>query len=120
MIDPEPLPVLSVGAIDGRGGGGYAWRQGLAEVETRLRRLRERVNTELNVNVIHLIPGPAAPTDLVGIRTSSHSTRRNGLVVQVALPEYPADSAARQLADLLVDSLDLAEQTARRRGWATT
>ena len=118
VIDPEALPQISVGAINGQGPGAIEWRRGLAELEIRLRRLRDSVESPLNVNVIFLIPGPTAEVDFVGLRTGSFSRRRNGLIIQVALPEYPEGPAAAQMAGLLVAAIDLAELTARQRGIA--
>lgn len=105
---------LSVGAIGGGPGTDRRWVAAVMALMRAVKEARWCVESPLAVNVVYQIPGPNLTPEFEGLRTGLFSRKRRELMVQVALPPEPAESADEEVRCFLRAAVLLAEDFAHQ------
>jgi hypothetical protein len=105
---------LSVGAIGGGPGTDRRWVAAVMALMRAVKEARSLVDSPLAVNVVFQIPGPNLTPEFEGMRTGLFSRKSSELMVQVALPPEPHESADLEVRCLLRSAVVLAEEFAQR------
>lgn len=106
--------VLSVGAIGGGPGTDRRWVAAVMALMRAVKEARLLVESPLAVNVVFQIPGPNLTPEFEGLRTGLFSRKESELMVQVALPSEPRESADAEVRCLLRAAVLLAEEFAQQ------
>ena len=114
-IDEEKAQTLSIGVINyGQTPKNRGWDLRTQKIMNQVATAREGIASDLNVNVVFVVPGWAVRIDFEGVRTGSFRKRDSLLMVQVALPEEPPPDD-HYLVDQTYEAIDAAEAWAIRR-----
>ncbi len=105
---------LSVGAVAGGPGTDPRWRDAVMALMRLVRDLREGVESPLAVNVVFHIPGNYFTSEFEGLRTGRFSRKERHLMIQVALPPEPSESADREVRCFLQAAVLMAEDFAQQ------
>lgn len=105
---------LSIGAIGGGPGTDRRWVAAVMALMRAVKEARLLVETPLAVNVVFQIPGPNLTPEFEGMRTGLFSRKQSELMVQVALPPEPQESAGQEVRCLLRAAVLLAEDFAQQ------
>lgn len=106
----EEVGALSIGAVAGGPGTDRRWTTAIMELMRLVAAAREGVESPLAVNVVFHIPGPNFQPEFEGLRSGTLSRRQRKLMVQVALPPEPTQSATNEVRACLQAAIRLAEQ----------
>lgn len=114
MSDPT-TPVLAVGAVMGDMDAEKEWGPAIGALTTRVRELRDNVQSPVRLNVMFHVDGRLVPNDFEGVRTGRFRKKDALLIVQAAVPSTVEGDKSVALRELLTDAVAAAESYARRK-----